>query len=233
MDQTTPSLDQIDILRSLPAEVRAAVARQCRWRRCHAEEQIIDHQSDTHDVCFVVEGAVQVVSHSLSGREISFDEVAAGGFLGEVAAIDGGPRSASCVARRDGTLVAFLAPRPFQELLANHPALAQAVMRRLCSVIRQATGRIMDLSTLGANNRVHAELLRLARPNGRPDGTAAIAPVPVHGDIAARVSTTRETVARVLGELSRDGLVVKRDNALVVTDLRALEALVENVRGAS
>lgn len=209
------------------------MARQCRWRRFHANEQIIDHQGDSRDVALVVEGRVRVLSHSPAGREISFDDIEAGGFLGEMAAIDGLRRSASAVALEDGTLIAFLAPRPFQELVSGHPALAMAVMTRLCRVVRIATDRVMELSTLGANNRVHAELLRLAK-RGRLEGrTAVIAPIPVHADIASRVSTTRETVARVLNDLARDGLVERRANSLVVHDLERLETLVEDVRAGA
>ncbi|QCO14082.1 Crp/Fnr family transcriptional regulator [Azospirillum brasilense] len=223
-------LDGITLLSPLSAEERAAVARQCRWRRFHAGEQIIDHQGDSRDVVLVVEGRVRVLSHSPAGREISFDDIEAGGFLGEMAAIDGLPRSASAVALEDGTMIAFLAPRPFQDLVSGHPDLAMAVMRRLCRVVRIATDRVMELSTLGANNRVHAELLRLAK-RGQVDGLrAVISPIPVHADIASRVSTARETVARVLNDLARDGLVERRADALVVRDLHRLEALVEDVR---
>ncbi|WP_188259353.1 cyclic nucleotide-binding domain-containing protein [Azospirillum tabaci] len=223
-------LDGITLLSPLSAEERAAVARQCRWRRFHAGEQIIDHQGGSRDVVLVVEGRVRVLSHSPTGREISFDDIEAGGFLGEMAAIDGLPRSASAVALEEGTLIAFLAPRPFQDLVSGHPELAMAVMKRLCRVVRIATDRVMELSTLGANNRVHAELLRLAK-RGRVEGrSAVIAPIPVHADIASRVSTARETVARVLNDLARDGLVERRADALVVRDLHRLETLVEDVR---
>ncbi|WP_448187340.1 Crp/Fnr family transcriptional regulator [Azospirillum sp. sgz301742] len=227
-----PTLDAVEILRPLDPEVRAATARRCRWRHFAAGEQILDQQGGTQDVCFVVHGRVRVVNHSASGREISFDDIPAGGMVGEMAAVDGGPRSASVVALDDGTLIAFLAPRPFLELVTGHPELAQAVMRRLSGIARRSTDRIMELSTLGANNRVHAELLRLARLNARPDNTAVLDPIPVHSDIAARVSTTRETVARVLGDLTRDGLLAKRGTALVIRDLAQLERMVEDVRGA-
>ena len=106
-------------------------------------------------------------------------------------------------------------------------------MKRLCRVVRLTTDRIMELSTLGANNRVHAELLRLAK-RGRMEGKAAvIAPIPVHADIASRVSTTRETVARVLSDLAKERLVERRADALVVRDVRRLEELVEDVRGGA
>lgn len=227
-----PSLDGVEILKPLAPEVRAATARRCRWRRFDAGEQILDQQGGTQDVCFVVRGRVRVVNHSASGREISFDDIPAGGTVGEMAAVDGGPRSAAVVALDEGTLIAFLPAKPFLELATGHPGLALAVMRRLSGIARRSTDRIMELSTLGANNRVHAELLRLARANARPDNTAVLEPVPLHADIAARVSTTRETVARVLGDLTRDGLLAKRGNALVIRDLERLEEIVEDVRGA-
>jgi len=50
-----------------------------------------------------------------------------------------------------------------------------------------------------------------------------LSPVPVHSEIAGRVSTSRETVARVMGSLGRKGLVNKVDNGLHVPDVRRLE----------
>ena len=60
--------------------------------------------------------------------------------------------------------------------------------------------------------------------------TATISPIPLHADLASRVSTTRETVARVLNDLARDGIVERQKNALVVRDLPRLSAMVEELR---
>ena len=69
------------------------------------------------------------------------------------------------------------------------------------------TDRINDLSTVGSNKRVHAEFLRLAKPGMKVENTAEISPIPIHGDIAVRVSTTRETVARVFSDLTRGDIL--------------------------
>ena len=89
----------------------------------------------------------------------------------------------------------------------------------------------MDLSTLAANNRVQADLLQLASANMADNGHAIISPIPVHGDVASRVSTTRETVARVMGDLTRQGLVERKRDKLVVKDVAQLREMVEVVRG--
>jgi CRP-like cAMP-binding protein len=203
----------------------------CVWRRFHAHEQIIDREDDSRDVFFITRGEVRVVNYSMSGREVSFDEIEAGYFFGELAALDGAPRSASVVALMD-TTVALMPPEVLQQLVVDHPQVGLQLMARMAHIIRTSTSRIMDLSTLGANNRVYAELLRMARQNLKGDETARISPIPIHGDIASRVSTTRETVARVLSDLSRQGLVVRQGNALVIKDVPRLTEMVEHFRGA-
>jgi CRP-like cAMP-binding protein len=75
-------------------------------------------------------------------------------------------------------------------------------------------------------------VLRLARAAGEDEnGRAVISPIPVHSDMASRVSTTRETVARVMSDLSRQGIVKREKSALVVQDVARLAAIVEDVRG--
>lgn len=230
-DTSSLSLDRIEPLAVLSPEVRADIARLCSWKRFGPHEQIIDRQSDTRDLLFLVRGSVRVVIYSVSGRELTLDDLKEGAFLGELSAIDGHPRSASVMSLSE-TVIASLSAEHFRRLLAQHSDFAMMVMKRLASMVRASTDRIIDLSTLGANNRVHAELLRQARLAGeRDDGSAILKPIPVHGDMASRVSTTRETVARVLNDLARQGLVRRERDALVIVDLARLEEMVEEVRG--
>ena len=224
------SLTGIELLAELTETERQALERVCAWRSFGPHEQIIDRHSESRDIFFVVSGRVRVVNYSLSGREISFDDIEAGGYFGELAAIDGEPRSANVVTLNT-TTVATVSPQRLEEMARTHPGVSWALLKRLAHIVRRSTDRIMDLSTLGAHNRVHAEILRLARESESDDNTALIRPIPIHSDIASRVSTTRETVARVLGDLSRAKLVTRERNALVVHDVERLEDMVEEFRG--
>ena len=229
-DAAERSLAGIKLLAEVTTAERAALEQHAVFRRYMAGEQIIDRQSDSRDMFCVVRGTARVVVYSVSGREVSFDDIDAGGYFGELAALDSRPRSASVVALTN-TVVAALSPGVLERVLLEHPKIALALMRRLTLVIRQATDRIVDLSTLGANNRVYAELLRLAKPNAKDAGkTNVIRPVPIHGDIAARVSTTRETVARALSELGKKQLVVKEGSSLIIKDIKRLRDMVEQFR---
>ena len=228
------TLAEVSLFAALPPAQRHTIERRCRWRSYKEDEQIIDRETDTQDVFFVVSGKARVVNYSPAGREVSFDEIGPGGCFGELASIDGQPRSAAVVAIRP-TLAASLSAAVFREILDSHPTVTQALLRRLAEVVRGSTDRIMDLSTLGAHNRVYAELLREARDSDpkafeRGADQASIRPIPVHSDIAARVSTTRETVARVLGELARKGIVERDSDALVLRDVARLAKMVREFR---
>ena len=229
-DQGAANLKDISLLCDLPQHALQAAAKNCRWRNYGANEQIIDRQSEATDVFFVREGWARVVNYSISGREITLDDIGCGGHFGELAAIDGQPRSASVMALTNCS-VAIMSQECFLELVDRNPSVALKVMHGLASIIRNSTERIMDLSTLAANNRVQADLLRQALNNLDGENSASISPIPVHADIASRVSTTRETVARVMNDLARQGIVERQKNVLVVQEVDRLQQMIEEVRG--
>ena len=229
-DGDAGNLAGIELLYDLSQGALEQAAKNCRWRSYGANEQIIDRQSEASDVFFVVEGRARVVNYSISGREITLDDIEAGGHFGELAAIDGQPRSASVMSLTHCS-VAIMPQDRFLELVEQNSTMALKVMKGLASIIRNSTERIMDLSTLAANNRVQADLLRQALHNRQGENQAAISPIPVHADIASRVSTTRETVARVMNDLARQGILERQKNVLVVRDVERLQDMVEEVRG--
>lgn len=230
LDGTSQSLAGIRLLADLPEDELVRLSKACSWRQFAAQDQIIDRDSESRDVFFIVTGRVRIGNYSLSGREITLDDISAGSHFGELSAIDGHPRSASVVAL-DGCLLASISPERFATLCAEYPEVALRVMRSLATIVRLSNERIMDLSTLAANNRVHAELLRQAKEHMVGDGRAEISPIPVHSDVASRVSTTRETVARVMGDLAKRDLVRREKDTLVVMNVEALEDMVDEVKG--
>jgi CRP/FNR family cyclic AMP-dependent transcriptional regulator len=229
-DSENVSLKSISLLADLPEKALIDLAKRCIWRNFAPGEQLINRQSDSCDLYFIVKGRSQVVNFSLSGREVTFDDREGGEYFGELAALDGKPRSANVVAL-ENMIVACLSQEGFHDMLLTYPQVAVRILKDMAKIIRISTDRIMDLSTLGANNRVHAELLRLASRNIEDDNTARLSPIPIHGDIASRVSTTRETVARVFSDLTREGILKRDQNALIILNVKQLNYIVAQVRG--
>ena len=222
-------LKRVKLLEGLPAADLEQLAQQCRWRRIPAEQRVISRAAQDQDVYLVIAGRVRVTSFSASGRQVTYRDIAAGDWFGDFAAIDGLSRSADVVALED-TLVAAMAPAIFRTLLNTRPMINERMILRLVSTVRDLTERVFDLSTLGVQNRVHAEILRLARESGVKANAARIDPAPKHADIASQVSTYREQVTRELAEMAKQGLVQKDGHALVIPDVARLEKIVADVR---
>ena len=218
-------LDAIPFLSALSTSELRDLEKRCRWRRYRANEQILDKDSADSDVYFVVSGTVQIVNYSLTGREIAFAQLRAGSYFGELSAIDGAPRSASVVAA-DDCLLATMAASMFSKLVVTHPDMVMNLLQRLASIIRVDTERIMDLSTLGAVQRVYLEIMRLAEEN-RPEeeGPWRVSPVPTHKTIASLASTTRETVARSMSQLVSGGIIERKGKTIQICDFDRLERL--------
>jgi CRP/FNR family cyclic AMP-dependent transcriptional regulator len=228
-DGAARSLAGIELFAGLGEGARKAVEARCRWRTFDTGQSIIDRDSEDSDVYFLVAGRARVVVYSQSGREVGFDEIGPGTCVGELAAIDGEPRSASVVAN-EPALFAVLGREAFLDAMVANPPAQLALLRQLARLVRHATSRIVELSTLGAHNRVYAEILRLATTNAA--GRTAIRPIPAHGEIAARVSTTRETVARVFSDLARKKIVVREKGELAVLEPARLREMVNEFRQA-
>jgi CRP-like cAMP-binding protein len=130
----------------------------------------------------------------------------------------------------EDTLLAALTPGMFLELLREHPVVNECMLRRLVRSVRELTDRVYDLTTLGVQNRVHAELLRLAKTAGVWNNVSRIDPAPKHTDFAANISTYREQVTREISAMVKQGLVERCGNALVIPDVARLEQIVSDVR---
>jgi len=227
----TRSLAGIKLFAGLdPAELRHLEAR-CRWRHARAGEVLVDYGTAGREVFFIASGAVNILNRSFSGREVAFAGARTGDCVGELAAIDGQPRSASVVAA-EPCVIAVMSADHFLEVLRQRAEITFRILQQLAYMVRTGDVRIMELSTLAATQRVYAELLRMAEPDAAGQDLWVIRTMPPLRDIASRVSTTRETVARALGQLYPTGLVRRKGRNLYLMDRGGLERLVSSTEVA-
>jgi CRP/FNR family cyclic AMP-dependent transcriptional regulator len=226
---STLGLKTVLLLQGLSQERLEILAAQCNWRRVEPGQVIVARNSPDRDVHFVVSGRVRVTSFSAGGRQVTFRDAEAGEMFGDLAAIDAKPRSADVLAL-DSVLVASLSPEHFRDLIAAEPLVRERVLQRLAGLVRLLSERVIELSTLGVQNRIHAELLRLARTSGQSGNRIRIDPAPKHADIASQVSTYREQVTREFSALTKQGLLEKDGTGIVLTDVERLERIVTEVR---
>jgi CRP-like cAMP-binding protein len=219
------SLQNAFILRNVTDSARFKLERQCAWRNVSEKNCIIDYQDSTNDVYFLITGKARVIIYSASGKAVAFRDLGPGDVFGEFAAIDGQLRSAT-VEAVEPCFLAVIRAADFREVLAREPTIMAAMLEHAIAQIRSLTARIYEFSTLAVNNRIQAELLRLAQQGQIQAGATRLTPAPTHLEIASRISTHREAVSRELSRLARLGLIERRGPALVIKDVTRLARMV-------
>lgn len=232
LPRSSLALRRIALFEGLADSCLEQIADECGWRTVPAHTPVFTRHADPGEVFFLVSGSVRITTYSHQGREVSFRDCEAGVHFGDLSAIDHAPRSADVVTLEPSVL-ASLPPQAFIALLRREPVVTIRILHNLVATVRGLTERVIELSTLGVQTRLHAELLRLAQAAGMSGNQARIDPMPSHATMASKISTNREQVTRELNALIRSGLLRKEGaHTLVVTDVRRLDTLVAEVRGA-
>lgn len=178
-------------------------------QHCTAGE-IIFHETDPGDAMYVIlSGLVKVSRTTEDGRQKVLALLAEGDFFGEMALVDGGPRSAEAAAMEDTVLVS-IRRKDFQEWITANPTVAWGVIQGLSRRLRAANDQLMEATFLAAQERVVQTLRRLAGSHGEPlpgGGGRRLERPFTQEELAQLAGTARETVSRVLGRLQDMGLV--------------------------
>lgn len=231
MQPTAETLAGIELFRNLNAEDRRAVAGRCQLQHFAPDQVLVHEQDETKDVYFIVSGLVRATMFSISGKEVAFRDMGSGEVFGDLAAIDDRPRSLSVVTLKE-SVVLSMSSGVFWELMETHPSVSTAELKRLTALVRLLSERVFEFSAMGVKNRIHAELLRLAKEQSSSDNAAEINPAPKHADIASRISTHREAVTRELNHLEHAGLIERPGGAIIIRDMARLAEMVKEVKGA-
>src|SRR5947207_3946237 len=108
-----------------------------------------------------------------AGREVLLRQINAGELFGELAAIDGQPRSSGIVATTDVT-IARMPASVFRAAIHAHPEVCDKLLGILAGQIRILANRVNEFSTLDVRYRIYADLLKLSRPCPANGGRAII-----------------------------------------------------------
>ena len=195
-----------------------------RWHEVHAPPHtlIVSEQETDDDVFFILSGHARAAIYTDRGREVLLSELHAGEAFGIFAAIDGQPRSTSVVAVEDSWM-GRMSGGDFREVLYGHHSVNRAFMHYLVDRIRSTSSRFTSVASLNSEQRLVAELLRLAEKGRAGPDTAVIEPVPTQQELALLIfAAHREAVGRDMSKLRRAGLIERQGRTLRIPSLERL-----------
>ncbi|MGZ9160910.1 MAG: Crp/Fnr family transcriptional regulator [Candidatus Limnocylindrales bacterium] len=220
------SLAAIPFFAGLDEDALGRVAAGMRSRRFRRGE-VIFHLGDPGDALFViVSGEVKISLPSETGDEAILATLGPGAVFGELALLDGAPRSASATAISAAETVVLPRDR-FRELIATEAGVRDALLASIAGELRRLTTHVEELHFLDITGRLAARLVRLSQEGGvahAGDGSIQLRRNLTQGDLAAMVGCTRQSVNKLLGQFADDGLVRLDRGGIVVIDLDGLIA---------
>jgi CRP/FNR family transcriptional regulator, cyclic AMP receptor protein len=204
-------------------DLLTAALRSRRYRR----DEVIFHADDPGDSLYIVAtGSVKITLSADDGTEPAIlTTVGPGGFFGELALLDGAPRSATAVAL-DAVETMVLRREAFDRLVDSESGLRRALLATLAAEIRRLTAQVEDLHFLDLPGRLARHLLReIATDGERPPTDEVRLPWPyTQGELAGMIGGSRQSVNRLLADFVAQGLLRFEGDELVIPDPRRLAA---------
>jgi len=214
----TGVLARVSIFLDLDQADLDQLADELRPRRYRRGETIFVTGDPGMYLCVVNTGRIKLALTSSEGREVILDMLGPGEVFGELALLDGEPRSADAVAVEPSELL-LLQRDAFLHFLRNRPEVAISLLGVLSRRIRRDTQLVQDAAFLDVPGRLARTILRLAE---RDDSGQLQTPRLTQSDLAAVAGTTRETLNKWLGIFAELELIHWADGRVLVLDAEGL-----------
>lgn len=194
--------------------------------RHYAQGEIIFHQGDPGRALYLVKsGQVRIFINGLDGTETSVILLGRpGDIFGELAVIDGLPRSATAVAM-EPTILYTMNREAFRDHMRHYPQLALNFMQELSSKVRHNTQQIDTLTSLPVPQRLARKLMELAQDYGQVEPTGvSINTTLTQTQLASLIGATRESTNKALRDFRQREWIVLKNGRIIILDPAALRA---------
>ena len=216
------ALRRVPYFASLPAIELTRLAGRCTARSFGPGEALFEEGQPCRGLFIVAEGRVEVRQISLRGREQVFHTEGPGATLGEAPLFDGGGYIASAVALAP-TRVLFLPRSEVLGVCQRRPAVALAMLETMARRVRHFAEIVSDLAFRPVTERLARHLAAsIAGPIKRGSSVELTL---THAQLAARLGTVRELVARAFSQLEQSGVISRDRSRVIVRDPTRLAAL--------
>jgi CRP/FNR family transcriptional regulator, cyclic AMP receptor protein len=215
------------LLRHLRPEELKRIAADTQVARHPANATIFQKGDERASMMAVIRGRVKICTYSADGKELVLNIIDRGGVFGEIAVLDGRPRTADAVALEETDLL-VLERNKLLPFLASQPEVTTRLIGVLCERLRQTSEHLEDAMLREAPARLARGLLRLAGTFGRdqPDGTRLDIRLSQQ-QIGNLIGASRESVNKHVVDWTRAGYLAMQSGCIVICDRDALERMAD------
>ncbi len=219
-------IEQISLFSALRPAERERLLDCVIERRFRKGEILLERGREGSNMMILVSGRARVTATSTEGKLITLAILEIGAILGELALLDGKPRSADVVAMAP-CLVLLLERRDFLPLLTQNRDLALRLMELLCDRLRATSLALEEVALTDVPTRLASLLLKLGTRYGSDDrGGRRIQLRLSQTDLSSLIAATRESANKQLRAWREQGILDEEDGHIILRQPEALQALV-------
>lgn len=221
----TQALAKVWIFQGLSQEELAHLSGLAQTKIYKARETIVEKGDSATEFFVLLRGRAKVGAAGADGSNAAINLMGPGEVFGEIAILDGQPRSAT-VTTLEECEMAVVSKAAFHDLLTAFPSIAAKLLNVLAGRVRELTTRLEDRSFLDVPARLAKQLLWLARNHGVDSGPAVRIDLRLsQQELGDLVGATRESVNKQLREWTRGGILKQERDCIEIYDLAALTAV--------
>jgi len=214
------------LFRGLPDSALERIAALAT-RRNYSKGTVIFSQGQPGDALFgVIAGQVRISASGTAGQEVFLNIMEPGDTFGEIAVMDGLPRTAGAIALEDTSLI-VVKRADFLRLLEREPRLAIQLLKLLCERLRWTSALVEETAFLPSPARLAKRLLILASLHGRSTSVGELELRISQSDLARFLNISRQIVNQNLSRWRNHGWVSLGNSRIVIRDPEALRRVVE------
>lgn len=235
LEGVAQSLGETRLLKTLSEEELKELAAVARKEHVGAGAVIFRKGAPGTSMYMLVDGRVKITTSGPTGNELLLALVDPGELFGEIAAVDGGPRTVNAIAVVPSSIVA-IDRRFLTAVLGRNTSSARALSEALCVHLRTAIANVEKIALLDAQTRLWARLIDLGRryaPNDFGGGPLRIEHGLSQQSLADSIGVTRVMVNRQLSSWREAGLIEDGRGFIVIRNPEALERFVQERRTRS
>ncbi len=210
----------------LPTEALDDILSHATEKFVRRGQTVFQKEDEGSYMAAVLSGRIRISATSPDGREVTLNMIDTGEVFGDMALLDGKPRSADATALEDGCLL-LVERRHFARYLASNNQLALRIIGVLCQRLRDTSETLGNFATLDLAGRLARKLLNLAAEYGRPSPPTGIRlEIKLsHTDLGRFVGSSRETVNKQMRAWEEVGVVARDAGRIVVCKPVALRRI--------
>ena len=228
-------LDQIkkfDVFSNCNENLLNEVVKNLRIQDEKAGITILNQGDDSKSLYLILDGTLLITQLAIDGKIVSLELSKKSQCFGEIAIIDGSPRSASVISLTDVKL-GILPEKFVNETLMSDTVYLKSLLLRFAGIVRSANTQIFSLITANARKRLVLQLVRLSKMvQGNPHFRIVEKGLS-HTAIGSFAGISRETVTRLIGELKADNVISSNENSEIVLHVERvtdeLSSIISNV----